>query len=207
MRLPESPPQLDVNNLKPKAAAVLAMLALVSARDVHAQDPAVFYIGGAALVAVLPGYLFDLPQPDADRSFLQASIGNFDAVDHENRALDVQLEYQPGRTWQRIKPLFGIAANSDGSVYGWIAAAHDFHLAESFVVKVSTGPAFYVGSATGKNLGSAGVLRSGFDIGYRFPGEARLTLSFHHMSHGELLNPELNPGTEVIALNLDWPLR
>ena len=187
--------------------ACLLALALISPRDVEAQDPAVYYIGGGALLAVLPGYLLDLPQPDADRAFLKASIGNFDAVDHENKAVDVLLEYQPGKTWHRIKPLFGIAGNSDGSIYAWVAGAHDFHLAESFVVSVSTGPAVYLGGASAKNLGSAGVLRSGFEVGYRFASDARLTIGFHHMSHGELLNPDLNPGAEVIAVNLDWPLR
>lgn len=187
------------------APALLALL--VTARPAYAQDPAVYYIGGAALAAVLPGYLFDLPQPDADRAFLQLSIGNFDAVDHENKAVDVLLEYQPGITWKRIKPLVGLAANSDGSVYGWMAVAHDFHIAERFVAKVSTGPAFYLGGAEGKNLGSAGVLRSGVEVGYRFGNDVRLTAGFHHMSHGELLNPDLNPGAEVIALNLDLPLR
>lgn len=188
-------------------AALVLLLVLVASRPVRAQDPAVYYIGGAAIAAVLPGYLFDLPQPDADRAFFQVSIGNFDAVDHENKAVDVLLEYRPGLTWKRIKPQFGLAGNSDGTIYGWVAASHDFHIADSFVMRVGAGPAFYLGGAGGKNLGSAGVLRSGFEIGYRFGNDMRLTLSFHHMSHGELLNPDLNPGTEVIALNLDLPLR
>lgn len=170
------------------------------------QDPAVFYIGGAALAAVVPGFLFDTPQPDAQQMYIKTSLGRFDAVDQENMALDFLVEYQPGVTWHRIKPLFGVAGNSDGTIYGWAAIAHDFHLAERIVVNVNTGPAMYIAGEEGKELGSSGALRSGFEVGYRFGMGARLTGSFHHMSHGKLLNHDLNPGTEVIALNASWPI-
>jgi len=200
-------PKTDAMGLKLATALALAVLStLVYPSDARSQDPAVYYIGGAALVAILPSFVFALPQPDAHRSFFKASAGQFDAVDDENKAIDFLLEYQPGNTWHRIKPLFGIAGNSDGSLYGWVAAAYDFHIAERFVVNVNTGPAFYVAGDAAKDLGSPGVLRSGFEVGYRFAAEARVTASFHHMSHGKLLNGNLNPGVEVIAVNLTWPL-
>lgn len=188
------------------AAIILAALLLVSPPQAEAQDPAVFYIGGAALAAVVPGFLFDTPQPDANQAYLKTSLGRFDAVDQENMALDFLVEYQPGLTWHRIKPLVGIAGNSDGTVYGWLSIAHDFHLAQRLVVNVNTGPAIYVAGNQGKQLGSSGALRSGFEVGYRFGTGMRLTGSFHHMSHGKLLNEDQNPGTEVIAVNLSWPL-
>lgn len=165
-----------------------------------------FYIGGAALAAVVPGFLLDTPQPDAARAYLKTSLGRFDAVDQENMALDFLVEYQPGLTWHRIKPLFGVAGNSDGTIYGWAAIAHDFHLADRLVVNVNTGPAMYIAGEDGKELGSSGALRSGFEVGYRFYAGVRVTGSFHHMSHGKLLNHDLNPGTEVVALNLSWPI-
>ncbi len=192
-----------------RVAAMIALISIgwtIAAADVDAQDPAVFYIGGAALAAVVPGFLFDTPQPDARQSYLKTSLGRFDAVDQENMALDFLVEYQPGFTWHRIKPLFGIAGNSDGTVYGWASIAHDFHLADRLVVNVNTGPAMYIAGDDGKELGSSGALRSGFEVGYRFDAGARITGSFHHMSHGKLLNGDLNPGTEVIALNLSWPI-
>ncbi|MDX1645865.1 MAG: acyloxyacyl hydrolase [Longimicrobiales bacterium] len=171
-----------------------------------AQDPAVFYIGGAALVAVVPGFLFDTPQPDAQRTYIKTSLGRFDAVDQENMALDLLVEYRPGLTWHRIRPLVGVAGNTDGTLYAWASAAHDFHLAGRLVVNVNSGPAFYLAGDRGKDLGSRGALRSGFEIGYRTSAGARVTASFHHMSHGKLLNPDWNPGTEVIALNASWPI-
>lgn len=192
-----------------RALATLAVLActLGSRPDaIEAQDPAVFYIGGAALAAVVPGFLFDTPQPDAERSYLKTSLGRFDAVDQENMALDFLVEFQPGLTWHRVRPLVGVAGNDDGTVYAWAAAAHDFHVADRLVVNVNTGPAFYLVGDRGKELGSWGALRSGFEIGYRTDSGTRFTGSFHHMSHGKLLNHDLNPGTEVIALNVSWPI-
>jgi hypothetical protein len=188
-------------------AVLLASLAALTSPSIgRAQDPAVLYIGGATLAAVVPGFLFDLPQPDAGRAFMKASSGVFDAVDDRNQAIDVLIEYQPGYTWHRVKPLFGLAGNTDGSMYGWIAAAHDIHIGPWLVVNVNSGPALYVAGEEAKGLGSAGVLRSGVELGLRFDGDARLTASFHHMSHGKVLNPEVNPGAEVIAVNLTWPM-
>lgn len=188
----------------------ILLLALVAGastpRTARAQDPAVFYIGGAALASVVPSFLFDLPQPDADRSFLKVSGGMFDAVDDENVAIELLLEYQPGITWHRIKPMIGMAGNTDGTLYGWISAGHDVQLGPRLVVNVNTGPAFYFNGASAKDLGSAGVLRSGVEIGLRVHGDARVTASFHHMSHGKVLNPDWNPGTEVVAFNLAWAL-
>jgi len=189
------------------AALVAGLLvALSTPLGVEAQDPSVFYIGGAALAAVVPGFVFDTPQPDAGRTYVKTSLGRFDAVDQENMALDFLVEYQPGMTWHRIKPSVGVAGNSDGTVYAWAAAAHDFTLADRLIVNVNTGPAFYFVGKRGKNLGSRGALRSGFEVGYRAPSGIRFTGSFHHMSHGKLLIAELNPGTEVIALNVSWPI-
>lgn len=173
--------------------------------EARAQDPAVVYIGGAAVAAVVPEILFDLSQPDADQAFFKASSGHFDAVDDENEAVDLLVEYQPGLTWYRIKPLFGLAGNSDGTIYGWISAAHDVHLGDRVVINVNSGPALYVAGEGAKDLGSAGLLRSGVEIGYRFDDDARLTVSFHHMSHGKVLNA-FNPGAETLAIGLTWPL-
>lgn len=200
--------QIDLSHRRRVYALVATwLLALSSPTPARGQDPAVFYIGGAALAAVVPGFLFDLPQPDAERPFIKTSLGRFDAVDQENMAVDFVIEFQPGVTWHRIKPLLGLAGNSDRTLYAWVAAAHDFHVADHLVVNVNTGPAVYMPGQGGKRLGSHGALRSGFEVGYRSGHGARITGSFHHMSHGKLLNHDLNPGTEVIALNLSWPLR
>ncbi len=49
------------------------------------------------------------------------------------------------------------------------------------------------------------MLRSGVELGYRFDNAARVALTFHHMSHGEIFDDK-NPGTEMVALTFALPL-
>ena len=174
---------------------------------VEAQDPAVLYIGGFALASVIPSVLMDWPELDSDRSMFKTGFARFDAVDRENQAWDLTFEYQPGMAWHRIKPLLGLSRNSDGSTYTWLAGALDVHVGEYLVANVNSGPAFYFPGDAGKRLGSFGVLRSGFEIGLRIADTARTTVSFHHMSHGKLMNRTSNPGTETVGVSFWWTVR
>ena len=82
---------------------------------------------------------------------------------------------------------------------------YDLHIGEHVVVNVNLAPTFY-NAGKGKDLGSFAVLRSGVEMGYRFSNGARLMASFHHMSHGGLLNHARNPGTETAALTVHIPV-
>ena len=171
---------------------------------VEAQDPAVLYISGFALASVVPSVLMDWPDLDAQRSMFKAGFARFDAVDRENEAWDVTFEFQPGVAWHRIKPLVGMSRNSDGATYTWLAGALDLHAGEHLIANINSGPAFYFPGESGKALGSFGVLRSGFEVGLRIADVARTTVSFHHMSHGKLMNRTSNPGTETIGMSFWW---
>lgn len=184
-------------------ALILLVVSGSNPASATAQDPAVLYIGGFALASVVPGLILDWPQLDGERSMLKLGVARFDAVDAENEAWDVSLEFQPGIAWRRIKPLVGMSRNSDGSTYAWLSGSLDLHVGEYFVANLNSGPAFYFPGAFGKHLGSFGVLRSGFEFGARIRGAMRTTVSFHHMSHGKLMN-RLNPGTEMVGVAFWW---
>jgi len=185
--------------------AVLVVIGFAGARShAVAQDPAVLYIGGFALASVVPSLLLDWPELDARRSMFKAGFARFDAVDRENQAWDLTFEFQPGLAWHRIKPLVGMSRNSDGATYTWLAGALDLHVGEHLIANINSGPALYFPGASGKVLGSFGVLRSGFEVGVRIADVARTTLSFHHMSHGKLMNRNWNPGTETIGMSFWW---
>ena len=187
------------------AVILFVTIALAGARsDVAGQDPAVLYIGGFALASVVPSLLLDWPGLDTQRSMFKAGFARFDAVDRENEAWDLTFEFQPGLAWHRIKPLVGMSRNSDGATYTWFAGALDLHVGEHLIANINSGPAFYFPGDSGKVLGSFGVLRSGFEVGVRIADVARTTLSFHHMSHGKLMNPNWNPGTETIGMSFWW---
>lgn len=187
------------------AVILFVTIALAGARsDVAGQDPAVLYIGGFALASVVPSLLLEWPGLDTQRSMFKAGFARFDALDRENQAWDLTFEFQPGLAWHRIKPLVGMSRNSDGATYTWFAGALDLHVGEHLIANINSGPAFYFPGDSGKVLGSFGVLRSGFEVGVRIADVARTTLSFHHMSHGKLMNPNWNPGTETIGMSFWW---
>lgn len=192
----------------PNRSTLMGLLVAVGlvggAHAAEAQDPAVLYIGGFVLASVVPSVIMDWPELDARRSMLKAGFARFDAVDRENQAWDITFEYQPGLAWRRVKPSVGVSRNSDGATYAWLAAALDLHLGEYLVANVNSGPAFYFPGDSGKALGSFGVLRSGFEIGVRIANAARTTVSFHHMSHGKLMNRTSNPGTETVGVTFWW---
>ena len=42
------------------------------------------------------------------------------------------------------------------------------------------------------------------EVGLRIADVARTTVSFHHMSHGKLMNRTSNPGTETVGVSFWW---
>ncbi|WP_421706684.1 acyloxyacyl hydrolase [Algihabitans sp.] len=185
-------------------AAVVGLVANLSASQPAQAEPAVWIIAGVAAASVGAGVIYDTPQADKDRQYLRAGVGAFDLVDDEDQAVEGRLEYTPAWSVYRFRPVIGAAATSDGGAIFHASIGHDFVLPyEHLYVWFETGPALYF-EGDGKDLGSNAVLRSGFEVGFRTEGGWRLGASFHHMSHGGLFGDE-NPGTEMIALNFSVP--
>lgn len=182
------------------AAAAAVALGLSPAK----ADPAPIGIGIAAAATVIFGEVLQTPQPDAKRAFIIGNAGYFDFWDRENTAAMFGLEYRPNWQIWRIKPMIGVFGTSDKAVGGYIGIGYDLHVTHNIVVNVNTAANFY-NAANGKHLGSFAVLRSGVELGWRFEDATRLSVAFHHMSHGKLL-AKRNPGTETLTLNLAVPV-
>ena len=184
--------------------AGLAVLAGLAPPQRAEADPAVWWITAVAAASVGAGVIYDPPQADKDRQYLRAGVGAFDLIDDDDQAVEGRLDYMPAWQFYRFRPLIGAAATGDGSAILHASIAHDLVLPyEHFYVWFEIGPALYI-EGDGKDLGSNGVLRSGFEIGFRTEGGWRIGGSFHHMSHGGLLGDD-NPGTEMVALNVWVP--
>lgn len=158
--------------------------------------------GGAALLA----HDFVVHPPQTHSSFWSASTGDFDVIQQDDPAFETSVAYRWGRPilW-RLKPFAGFGFTSDASsiVYGGLRL--DEPLTRHWIAGFDVGIALY-GRGHGKNLGSAGLGRSGLSLGYRFNDGARLEVSFHHMSHDGFFS-NYNPGVETAAVTLSWPLR
>lgn len=184
------------------AAGAAAAIALGSAPA--KADPAPIGIGVAAAAAVIFGEVLGTPQPDAKRAFVIGGAGYFDFWDRENTAAMFGLEYRPGWQVWKVKPMIGVFGTTDKALGGYIGIGYDFHVTENIVINVNTAANFY-NAADGKHLGSFAVLRSGVELGWRFADATRLSVAFHHMSHGELFDKK-NPGTETLAVTLAVPV-
>jgi len=144
----------------------------------------------------------DQPE-DGGTDLLTFGGGMFDAVDDENQAGEMRMEYRSDTLLWKFKPFVGAAATHKGGVYGYAGIRLDVYLFRRLVVAPSFALVGYKHGG-GKPLGSYGVARSGFDISFRFDDNSQLGLAFHHMSHGEVFG-EFNPGTETLALTYSIP--
>ena len=190
--------------LIPRRLLIALVFAASLGSTTSRADPSVVIIGAIAGVSVIAGEIFQTPQPDAKRDFLIGGAGWFDFVDRDNEAAQFQGEYRPNWQIWRLKPMVGTYVSTKGSVGGYIGAGYDFHITENIVVNVNIAAAFNHAGG-GKDLGSTVLLRSGVEAGWRFADASRLSVTFHHMSHGKVFGNN-NPGTEVLAVTYAVPI-
>lgn len=185
------------------SAIGLVLLATVGATPSRA-DPSVTIISAGAALMALANYGFGTPDLDGGRGFVSGGAALFDYPDQDEQAAEFRASYWGPWSFVKIRPFMAVSGTSDGTVTGSLGIRQDVHVGENLVFSWRTAPTLYL-EGGGKDLGSAGVLRSGIEVGYRFADASRLTLSFDHMSHGELFG-DLNPGTETIGVDYVLPL-
>lgn len=190
-------------HLRPIAVVAAALVASSSLARPAQADPAVQGITIGAIPFVVWA-LFAEPPKTRDPDLLVGSAGWFDVVDGENEAAEARVEWRSGALWWKVRPQVGAAATSDGGAYGYAGLRIDAYFGRHLVVSPSFSAVAYFDGG-GKDLGSAVVGRSGFDVAWRFDNDVRIGLAFHHMSHGGIFGDE-NPGTEVVSLTYAIPI-
>lgn len=160
-----------------------------------------------ALLATAPLAAQDrLPQqidPAADGLLLQLGAGDFDAVRQDDTAAHAAFRAALRPRRFQIRPLIGLFATSDESVYGYIGATREFPLSRRFLLA----PQFSVGAyeaGDGKDLGHTLEFLSSLELAYRLDNGSRIGLAYQHISNGSI--SEDNPGAEIILLTWSWPL-
>jgi len=166
-------------------------------------DPAVTGITIASVPFLIWALFEDTPKT-RDPDLLSANVGLYDAVDDELQAPTFGMEYRSNYFLWKFKPLVGVHGSTRGQAIAYAGLRLDAYFAKRFVVSPSLAPALYI-KGNGKDMGSAGVLRSGLDFSIRFDDRSELGVGFHHMSHGKVFGNK-NPGTETIQLFYAMPL-
>ena len=185
------------------AFSLLAALAAAGPGTARADKAATgIVLGGAAFLAY--SLAADPPQDD-EPDVVTFGTGVFDAVDEENSAALLRIEYRPELLGLRTGPLLGLAGTTDGGILGYGGVRHDVLFEGGLLVSLNLSLAAYPVEGNGKDLGSAAQFRSGFDVHYKLDDGSRIGVSFHHISHAELFGDD-NPGTETLALTYTIPI-
>ena len=185
------------------AFSLLVAIAVASPGTARADKAATgILMGGAAFLAY--SLAMDPPQ-DREPDVLILGTGVFDAVDGEDTAGLLRIEYRPALLGMRTGPLLGLAGTTDGGVLGYGGVRHDILFSGRLLVSLNLSLAAYPTEGSGKDLGSAVQFRSGFDVQHRLDDGSRIGVSFHHISHAEVFD-DSNPGTETLALTYTIPI-
>ena len=132
-----------------------------------------------------------------DPAFLTIGAGSFD-MNGDDTTGTVSLEYTHGkRLFWEFKPMAGLMATLEGSIYLYGGVAVDIFLGQRFVLTPSFAPGLYI-EGGGKDLGHVVEFRSGLELSYRFENRARLGLEVYHLSNARM--DQHNPGANALIL-------
>jgi len=143
----------------------------------------------------------DNPAPAAV-DHLALGVGWYDAHRRDYEALDLRAEYRWRGVWRQLRPWAGVELTTDEVVYFAGGFTYDFRVGDFFFVPMLGAGLYDAGD--GKDLGHRVEFRTALEVGFRLHGEARLALSYGHMSNAGLSDP--NPGVEVLGLYWLIPL-
>lgn len=150
----------------------------------------VFGLGVFTLFGSAPGNA----QDRSDR--LAFSVGSFDVL-NSTRSGELGFEYRFGPRAFELRPVIGVAVNSDEGGYLLAGLRRDFDLDGGWVLTPHFGITLF-DEGDGKDLGHAVEFRSGIELSYRIGDRSRLGLSFYHLSNAGL--DETNPGSESLVV-------
>ncbi len=137
-----------------------------------------------------------------DPPFVSLSMGAFDFLQNDDKAVDFRVEYRHSRIWF-FKPWLGFEATSDGSTYLAGGVMFDIYFGRRIVLTPSFGAGWWRNGG-GKDLGHPVEFRSQVELAYRFNDRSRLGVAISHLSNASLGDD--NPGTEVLSFYYSIPL-
>lgn len=109
------------------------------------------------------------------------------------------LEIRGGPFWWELRVITGALAASDGNFFAYAGVLADIPAWNVIHFILSFAPGYSV-SGTDHYLGFPLIFRSTAEVSFRMTAQARLGVSFSHMSNGRLAAP--NPGVETVSLTL-----
>ncbi len=197
---------------------IVAKSMALSAAVVMAATPAVadndfLMLAAAMSAAVAVGVVGELAAPETitfgtvENTPFSATVGAglYGSLDgHED-----DTQYGMGRVELRfpeafigLRPILGVEVSAGGSIYAYGGGMIDVRIADRLVLSPSLAVGYFQPGDV-RDLGSAIEFRSGLEAAYEFGGGTRIGVAYHHISNANI--DDINPGTEIISLNLSLP--
>lgn len=158
----------------------------------------------SALALLLMSSVAQAAPASPSQDYITGYVGYFDVIRNDYNATQFGLEYRGKRIQYNIRPLIGINATTDSSVYGYVGLNYD---AELIPNQLYLTPNFAVGAykqGDGKDLGGTIEFRSGIELEYQFPNSHRLGVAFNHISNASIYDH--NPGSEAVLVTYSLPM-
>ncbi|MGO8919526.1 MAG: acyloxyacyl hydrolase [Stellaceae bacterium] len=157
---------------------------------------------GTALLA-LALTLLALPAWADDPGLLTVGTGVYNMLRRDKEA-EGRLEYDFSyRFLYIIRPVIGVLATNDRTVYGYGGFRFDAELGRHFVIMPQAAFGFW-SRGDGKNLGGSEEFKTGAEFAYRFDDYSRLGLLFDHISNAGIYSK--NPGVESAMIMYSIPI-
>lgn len=160
------------------------------------------FIAGALLYS--PAQAQELPEKTSP-DYLSMAVGMYDVAD-EDTATSLRLEYRSGTPvyFKDLHAWGGAMITTDYSIWAGGGLMYDLQLTDSLYAAPSFGLGYYSRGSSDKDLDFPIEFRSQLEVGYQFPSEGRIGISYAHFSNGGL--SDHNPGTESVNLYYHVPL-
>ena len=114
-----------------------------------------------------------------------------------------RVEFRFGSTDWFLRPMLGVEATYDSSLYAYGGFLIDVYLWDNFVLSPNAAVGYYE-EGDARDLGSALQFRTGVEAAYRFDNGMRLGVAFHHLSNADIADD--NPGIETLTVNVTIPI-
>lgn len=139
-----------------------------------------------------------------NRDYVTGYVGYFDVIRNDYNSVQFGAEYRARQLQYSIRPMFGVNATTDGSVYGYAGLNWDAELVKDELYLIPSFAAGLYHKGDGKELGGAIEFRSGIELAYQFSNEHRLGAQFNHISNASIYKH--NPGSEAALVTYSIPL-
>ena len=140
----------------------------------------------------------------ADSPSISIATGQYGFRKEVPHGLGIELQVRPPWSWYLIRPTVGVLTSSNGGgAYIFTGFVVEVPLPLGLQLSPGFAPGVMLASDNSGHLGSPIEFRSSIELSYAMRSEARVGISFMHISNGRLADH--NPGVEALMLGFTFP--